>query len=158
MYTDGTGALKTEYRSKTSQEKVVRGTAKKTPKRVNKRNVRLMKKRIVCAILLAFVMAFTVLLRYAVISKEYGELSKAREELELINAKVVEKQVVAEGNLDPKRIDQEAERLGLQQPVNSQIEYVSLGNTDSGEVIKTEETSALSAFINRLSVILEYIY
>ena len=158
MYTDGTGALKTEYRSKTSQKKVVRGTAKKTPKRVNKRNVRLMKKRIVCAILLAFVMAFTVLLRYAVISKEYGELSKAREELELINAKVVEKQVVAEGNLDPKRIDQEAERLGLQQPVNSQIEYVSLGNTDSGEVIKTEETSALSAFINRLSVILEYIY
>ncbi len=158
MYTDGTSALKTEYRSKTSQKKVINGTGKKTPKRMSRNNVRLLKKRVVCAILLAFVMAFTVLLRYAVISKEYGELTKSRESLELISAKVVEKQVAAEGNLDHRKLEQEAERLGLQQPVNSQIEYISLGNTDSGEVIKTEETSALSAFINRLSVILEYLY
>ena len=157
MYTDGTGALKIEYGKKNSRN-LVGDTGKKAVKRVSKRNVRLLKKRVVCAILLAFVMAFTVLLRYAVISKEYGELSKTRQELELISAKVVEKQVAAEGNMDHKKMEQEAERLGLQQPVNSQIEYISLGNTDSGEVIKTEETSALSAFINRLSVILEYLY
>lgn len=155
MYTDGTSALKKEYSRKSSSAKVQK--IKKLP--ANKKiNIRLLKKRVVCTIVLAFVMALTVLIRYAVIAKDYGELTQAREELELINAKVVETQMKAEGNLDPKKVDQEAQRLGLQQPDESQIKYISLGNTDNGEVLKTEEVSAFSAFINRVSVILEYLY
>ena len=158
MYIEGTSALKTEYYDTVPEERNVhkksnpRVTVKKT------RNTRLLKKRVICAIALVFVMAFTVLFRYAMIAEEFGQLTKAREELELINAKVVEKQMVAEGNLDPKKIDQEAARLGLQQPAQSQMKYISLGNTDNGEVLKAEETNALSAFINRVSVILEYLY
>ena len=117
-----------------------------------------MKKRVVATMLLAFGMTFLVLFRYAAITSEYSELTKMRDELELMNAMVVEKQVQAEGNQDPKKIEQEAARLGLKPPAQEQIKYISLGNTDGGEVIKTEETSTLSAFINRLSVILEYLY
>ena len=158
MYTDGTSALKTEYYENVPQKTEVQKA--KAPKKtsVKPKNTRMIKKRIVCTIALVFLMAVTVLLRYAVIAKEFGELTKARAELELINAKVVEKQVKAEGNLDPKKIDQEAERLGLQQPVQSQIKYISLGNTDNGEVLKAEETNSLNAFINRVSGILEYLY
>ncbi len=155
MYTDGTSALKKEYSRKPSSAKVQK--IKKLPAN-KKMNIRRLKKRVVCAIALAFVMALTVLIRYAVIAKDYGELTQTREELELINAKVVETQMKAEGNLDPKKVDQEAQRLGLQQPDESQIKYISLGNTDNGEVLKTEEVSAFSAFINRVSVILEYLY
>ena len=151
MYTDGTSALKKEYSRKPSSEKVQK--IKKLPDN-NKINIRRLKKRVVCTIALAFVMALTVLMRYAVIARDYGELTQAREELELINAKVVETQMKAEGNLDPRKVDQEAQRLGLQQPDKSQIKY----NTDNGEVLKTEEISAFSAFINRVSVILEYLY
>ena len=61
-------------------------------------------------------------------------------------------------NLDMKKIEQEAQRLGLRPPMKNQIKYISLGNTDNGEVLKTEETNVLSAFINRMSVILEYLY
>ncbi len=155
MYTDGTSALKKEYRSyRTSSVKVQK--AKKVSS--DKKRIRLLKKRIVSIIAAVFVMAMTVLIRYAVIAKDYGELTKAREELDLINAKVVETQMKAEGNLDPRKVDQEALRLGLQQPEKSQVKYISLGNTDNGEVLKTEETGAFSAFINRLSVILEYLY
>lgn len=158
MYTDGTSALKKEmYQDTAHSDKSAK--IKKLP--LNKKravNVRLLKKRIVLAMGLVFVMAITVLMRYAIIAKDYGELTKAREELELINAKVVETKVKAEGNLDPKKVEEEAQRLGLQQPTESQMKYVSLGNTDNGEVLKTEEPSALSAFINRMSVILEYIY
>ena len=64
----------------------------------------------------------------------------------------------AEGNLDPKRVEQEAARLGLKPPAKNQIKYTSLGNTDNGEVLKAEETNMLNAFINRISVILEYLY
>ncbi len=158
MYTDGTSALKPEYYENVPEKTEVQKV--KVPEKIapNPKKARMIKKRVICALALAFFMAITVLLRYAVIAKEYGELTKTRAELELINAKVVEKQVQAGGNLDPKKIEQEAERLGLQQPAQSQIEYISLGNTDNGEVLKAEETNALNAFINRVSGILEYLY
>ncbi len=155
MYTDGTSALKKEYHSsRPSSGKVQK--IKRIPS--DKKRIRNMKKRLVAIIAIIFAMSLTVLVRYAVIAKEYGELTQAREDLELMNAKVVETQMKAEGNLDPKRVDQEAQRLGLHQPDKSQIKYISLGNTDNGEVLKAEETGTFSAFIHRLSVILEYLY
>jgi len=159
MYTDGSNALKTEYytynapKKHNSVKSAAKSKAALTPK-----NARLLKKKVVLMVALAFAMAFVVLFRYAAITKEFSELSKAKTQLELINAKVVEKQMLAEGNLDPKKIEQEAQRLGLHQPAKSQIKYISLGNTDNGEVLKTEKPNALSAFINRASVILEYLH
>ncbi len=159
MYTDGSNALKTEYYTYDAPKKhsSVR-SATKSKTALTPKNARLLKKRVVLMVALAFAMAFVVLFRYAAITKEFSELSKAKTQLELINAKVVEKQMLAEGNLDPKKIEQEAARLGLHQPVKSQIKYISLGNTDNGEVLKTEKPNALSAFINRASVILEYLH
>ena len=161
MYTDGSNALKTEYYSRAASQKKATGKAKKTTagvKKASRKKVLLIKKRVVAAMFLAFAMSFIVLFRYAAITAEYSKLSNTKEELELISAKVVEKQVKAEGNLDPKRIDQEAERLGLRPPTKNQRAYISLGNTDNGEVLKVEERSSFSAFINRVSVILEYLY
>lgn len=155
MYTHGSNALKSEYYTADAPKKRVqaKGTSRKSSK-----STLLLKKRIVVSMLIAFLMAFTVLLRYAAITEEYNKLSSAREELELISAKVVETKVHAEGDMDPKRIEKEAERLGLRPPMKSQVKYISLGNTDNGEVLKTEEPSAFMAFINRVSVILEYLY
>lgn len=160
MYTEGSGALKTEYYTYDAPKK---STAKKNAaetkaRRMSRKKTLAMKKRLVGAILLAFVMSFTVLLGYANITAEYNKLTRAKEELELISAKVVEKQVKAEGNQDPKKIEQEAIRLGLRPPAKNQIHYISLGNTDNGEVVKLEEKNSFSAFINRASVILEYLY
>lgn len=164
MYTNGSSALKSEYYTYDEPKKnsnIIKKDAVKKgahAKRRNAKKVRALKKRFVAAVSLTFMMAFIVLFRYAAIAKEYSDLSKARSELELINAKVVETRMEAEGNLDMKKIEQEAERLGLKPPMKNQIKYISLGNTDNGEVLKTEETNALSAFINRVSVILEYLY
>ena len=161
MYTEGSSALKTEYytldapKKRTSKKVKTSGVA--SAKAARKSALR-MKKRIVASLLLAFAMSFIVLFRYAAITAEYNKLSETKEELELISAKVVEKQVKADGNMDPKRVAQEAERLGMHQPTNNQIAYISLGNTDNGEVLKVEEKSSFNAFINRASVILEYIY
>lgn len=165
MYTNGSSALKTEYYTyeepkKNAASPVKRAAAKNETikKTYNKKKIKEMKKRVVAAAMLVFTMAFIVLFRYGAIAKEYSELSAARAELELIGAKVVETRMEAEGNLDMKKIEQEAQRLGLRPPMKNQIKYISLGNTDNGEVLKTEETNALSAFINRMSVILEYLY
>lgn len=160
MYTDGSNALKTEYYTLDAPKKHRGENIPKTGSKntVSRRRARMIKKRIVGSILVAFAMAFIVLFRYAAITEEYNTLTKARAELELINAKVVEKQVKAEGNMDPKRIEQEAARLGLKPPAKNQIKYISLGNTDNGEVLKQEETGTFTAFINRASVILEYLY
>lgn len=153
MYTDGSNALKSEYYSYAAPKK--RTVRKTVPVQ---KSTRLLKKRVVLAVTLMFVMAFVVTMRYAAITKEFSELTAAKKQLELINAQVVEKQMKAEGNLDPKKVQQEAQRLGLSQPAKSQIKYISLGNTDCGEVLKTDEPNGLSAFINRASVILEYLH
>lgn len=160
MYTEGSSALKTEYYTydETKQRKTASVKTVPSKKAYSRKKVKQMKKRIVAAAMLIFAMAFVVLFRYGAIAKEYSELSSARAELELINAKVVETRMKAEGNLDIKKIEQEAQRLGLRPPMKNQIKYISLGNTDNGEVLKTEETNVLSAFINRMSVILEYLY
>ena len=155
MYIKGSSALKTEYYTYDETNKGKTAPAKKAYSRKKAKEI---KKRIVAAAMLVFTMAFVVLFRYGAIAKEYSELSSARAELELINAKVVETRMKAEGNLDMKKIEQEAQRLGLRPPMKNQIKYISLGNTDNGEVLKTEETNVLSAFINRMSVILEYLY
>ena len=161
MYTDGSNALKTEYYTLDAPKKHSgdkKGKTRTTGTNASKRKVRMLKKRVVAGMLAAFAMAFVVLFRYAAITEEYSTLTKTRAELELINAKVVEKQVKAEGNMDPKRVEQEAARLGLKPPAENQIKYIALGNTDNGEVLKQEKTSSFTAFINRVSVILEYLY
>lgn len=160
MYIEGSNALKTEYFTYDAPEvNGKKNTRKKgLSAKATAKKIRRMKKRVVATMLLAFGMTFLVLFRYAAITSEYSELTRMREELELMNAMVVEKQVQAEGNQDPKKIEQEAARLGLKPPAQEQIKYISLGNTDNGEVLKTEETSAFLAFINRISVILEYLY
>lgn len=160
MYTDGSSALKTEYYTSDVPKKKSAGkkTNGKTSVKLSHKKALKIKKRIVKAILVAFAMSFVILLRYATITAEYNKLSASKENLELISAKVVEQQVKAEGNLDPKKIEQEAQRLGLKPPAKSQIQYIALGNTDNGEVLKVEEKSTFSAFINRISGILEYLY
>ena len=163
MYTKGSSALKTEYYTydapKKRSGKIKRMPAPKAaPKAAPQNRNRMLKKRVVCALALIFSMAFVILQRYAAITEEYDKLNKSRAKLELMNAKVVEEQMYAGGDLDPKRIDQEAERLGLRPPAKNQIKYVSLGNKDNGEVLKVEESGSNSAFMNGLAGILEYLY
>lgn len=163
MYTKGSSALKTEYYTydapKKSAGKIKRMPVKKAASKIKAQDKnKMIKKRMVCVIALIFSMAFIILQRYAAITEEYDKLNKSRAKLELMNAKVVEEQMHASGDLDPKRIDQEAERLGLRPPAKNQIKYVSLGNKDNGEVLKVEENGSNSAFINGLRGILEYLY
>ncbi len=160
MYTKGSNALKREYYTydtPRTENEIKENKEKSTAIRKHKSTL-LLKKRIVAAVGLVAMMAFVILTRYAAIAKEFSELSKTRSELALINAQVVETRVKAEGNIDPKKIELEAQRLNLHQPAKSQIKYISLGNTDNGEVLKAEKTNGFSAFINRISVILEYLY
>lgn len=159
MYSDGTSALKKEYYTYDNARKLhkeIKIADKKSVKAKKSRMV--VKKRIVASIVLLFSMAFLVLFRYAVIANEFSELTKARKELETINANVVATRIEADGNIDPKIIEKEAQRLGMKQPTKDQIKYISLGNVDNGEVLKNEKTNVLNAFINSISGILEYLY
>lgn len=160
MYSNGTGALKKEYYTFDNRpsEKVRQKNPSAKRTYSAKRERVLLKKRIVALLCLIASMAFILLFRYAAISKEFSELTKKKEELSFIDAQVVEMKMIAESNIEPKRIVQEAERLGLHQPAKRQIKYISLGNTDNGEVLKAEKVNTFSAFINRVSVILDYLY
>ena len=162
MYTKGSSALKTEYYtyddSAKRSAKIKRMPAKKKKAISAEDSMRLIKKRIVAVISLVFVMAFVITQRYAAITEENDKLNKSRAEFELLDAKVVELQMYAEGELDPKAIVREAANLGLHLPTKEQIKYVSLGNCDNGEVLKVEEIESGNAFINSLRGILEYLY
>ena len=141
MYSRGSNALKNEYftyddisqQTRTAEETKADIQAKKRA-RANK----LKKQKIVALVAMIASMAFIVLLRYATIAKEFSVLTEKKNELTAVNALVVEAQMEAEQNVDPRRIALEAERLGLTQPAKEQIKYISLGNKDNGEVLKTE--------------------
>ena len=164
MYVKGSNALKTEYYTHGTAPAKKTGKIKRMPamkkraKAVAADKSRLMKRRAVCALTIVFAMAFVILQRYAAITEEYSKLNKSRAKLESLNAQIVEKQMYAEGTLDHKKIESEAEKLGLRPPLKEQVKYVSLGNTDGGEVFKTEEVKSDSAFMNGLAGILEYLY
>ena len=134
MYSRSSNALKDEYytyeplKKNGSIKKGKRSSAKISPvneemrakqvQRAKKLMLRgkLRKQKIVATVSLVSSMAFLLLFRYATIAKEFSTLTEAKNELAGISAQVVEKQMEAEGNVDPKRIEQEAERLGLSQP------------------------------------------
>ena len=161
MYTRGSNALNPEYFTYDAPhfEKSVKAENQKRKSTVIKRkNAVVLKKRIITLVAVTAIMAFTFLSRYAAIASEFDTLSAKRNELENLNAQIVETKMLAQGNVDHKKVEQEAEKLGLRLPTDSQIKYISLGNTDNGEVLKSEKTNVLSAFINRVSVILEYLY
>ena len=160
MYTDDSSALKTEYYTADAPKKRTSGKTadvKSTAKSSRKRAMA-MKKRIVKSLFVAFLLSLIVILRYAIITAEHSELAKTKEELESVNAQVVEKQAKVAANMDPKKLEQEAARLAFKPPSKGQIEYIALGNVDNGEVLKVEKKSSFSAFINRISVILGYLY
>ena len=160
MYSRGSNALKNEYFTyDEAQQNVTVDEAKAEiqAKKIARAN-KLKKQKAVALVAMIASMAFIVLLRYATIAKEFSLLTEKKNELSAVNALVVEAQMEAEKNVDPRRIAVEAERLGLSQPTKEQIKYISLGNKDNGEVLKTENKSGISAFINAISVILDYLY
>lgn len=161
MYTRGSNALKPEYFTYDApcpKKSVKTETQKRKAAAIRERNAVVLKKRIITLMVMSAIMAFTVLSRYAAIASEFDTLSEKRNELENLNAQIVETKMIAQGNVDHKKVEQEAEKLGLRLPTDSQIKYISLGNADNGEVLKNEKTNVLGAFINRVSVILEYLY
>lgn len=160
MYSRGSNALKNEYFTYDNTEQQVKTVVKQkrnTQAKIARAN-KLKKQKAVALVAMIASMAFVVLLRYAAIAKEFSVLTEKKNELTAVSALVVETQMAAEQNVDPRRIAVEAERLGLQQPSKEQIKYISLGNKDNGEVLKNENKSGISAFINAISVILDYLY
>lgn len=161
MYSKSSNALKNEYytHKRTGKSEVKKNSAPNVKRGGKKAKAAVLRKqKMVASVMMLAIMAFTVLFRYAAIAREFSSLTEMKNELNLINAQVVEKEIEAGGNVDPKRIESEAERLGLHQPTEDQKVYISLGNTDNGEILKNETPGVMSAFISRISVILEYLY
>lgn len=130
----------------------------KTSTRSRANVMTLRKQKVVLMVLVLSAMAFLLQYRYAMISKEFQDLSARKARHESISSQVVQKEMELEGSIDLKRVDEEAVRLGMQKPSKSQIRYLSLGNPDSGVVLKEDSGSAIQAFVNNVAAFLEYLY
>lgn len=173
---DGSNALKPEIlpipeflpdmnepQAETELERVAEEAARRQKKRApgkKKKQLTSQKKFALMAITVTiFMMALTVLMFKAELNTQYRNLTATKNELSSLSSRVEQLSSEIEGSGSIVAIEEKAAELGLRQADSSQIVYISLDNTDHGEVLAEDKsTGGLSLFFNKVAAIAEYLY
>lgn len=114
---------------------------------------------IVMAAVAVFSMALVVLMFKAELNTEYRNLSFKKDELSGLSSRVEQLSSEIEGGGSLVAIEEKAAEMGLYQADDSQLVYISLGLTDSGEVLAEDSgTGGLNLFLNKVAAVAEYLY
>ena len=104
-----------------------------------------------------FIVALTIVLRYAMINNMNMENIRLKEELNTINNVNAQLQLAAERQVNLSEIEEYAKNsLGLQKPQNYQIEYINLDKEDliDNKVVTENKTGIKEILLN----IVEFFY
>ncbi len=163
MYNYGSEARRLEYaeeleieerrEEKENRERRARIMAEKRRRAAHTRAIRTL---IIIAAILCVIMV-----ENARIDKLCGEVSAKSKELDNLQAVVTEKEMYLSGALDLNMVESIAtSRLGMKKPDQAQYVYVQLNSSDAGEVLSKPEgeNKGFTAFINKVKILLEYLY
>lgn len=102
-----------------------------------------LKKRVAFGLIVAFVAAFGLACRFAVLTDINAEVNALEKELNLIQGQNKQTELAIEQSYDLKTVEEIAiTRLGMSRPSKAQITYISMNSADYAEVIGAEEPSA----------------
>lgn len=153
---NGSNALKREYEYElpVEREKKIAKRPKKSRK-LSPRN----KASLVAGVAVLFALAFIVLMFKAVLNTEYKNLSTQKAELERLTSEVEQLNSQIEGSGSLVAVEEKAAELGLVSASEGQIVYLSLDNTDKGEILAEDKSNrGIHLFFNKVAVIAEYLY
>lgn len=147
----------------------IRGTSALSPtperQRVIKKKVSAKKRRsralkTIVSIILASVMAATLLYNFAAMVEISNDICRLKNELEDLRAENTRKKVEIDASIDLGKIEQEALRLGMRRPEKSQTVYLASDQNDYAEVLednRTEKGGAIASIINSIWAALSYL-
>ena len=159
----GSNALQEAYVPEELVEESVVQTPKKKPsaRRVpRKRGLTGQKKAAIMGVVLALsVMAFIVQVLMANLNTNYRILSQKKKELSGLEAQVEQLASETEGAAVVTVTEEQAAELGLYKADKDRVVYISLDDTDSGQVLAEDDSNVgLHAFFNKVAAIMEYFY
>ena len=103
--------------------------------------------------------AALVLTLMAILNTGYRTLDQKKQELSALEAKVEQLYSETEGAAVITATEDQAAELGLYKISRDQIVYISLDNTDSGEILAEDNSNVgINAFFNKVAAIAEYFY
>ena len=109
--------------------------------------------------LAASALAAVVLTLMASLNTGYRTLDQKKQELSSLEAKVEQLASETEGAAVISATEEQAAEMGLYKISRDQIVYISLENTDSGEILAEDNSNVgISAFFNKVAAIAEYFY
>lgn len=115
---------------------------KKTSQRA-KQTQKVLKRRVAFLLVAAFVVAFGLACRFAVLTDVNAEVNALEKELTLIQGQNKQAELKIEQSYDLKTVEEIAlTKLGMSRPSKAQITYISMNSADYAEVIGKEEPSA----------------
>ncbi|MBO4953892.1 MAG: hypothetical protein J6D04_01935 [Clostridia bacterium] len=128
------------------QLEVVEPTTTQAPKRSAKSakaTQAKLKKRVAFGIVAAFVIAFGLACRFAVLTDINAEVNALEKELTLLQGQNKQTELAIEQSYDLKTVEEIAiTKLGMSRPSKAQITYISMNSADYAEVIGAQEPSA----------------
>ena len=104
--------------------------------------------------------AILLLVRYAIITEQCRHVEQLSNQLSETHAQVVQEELKLNKEINLAYVEEYAtEKLGMVRPSPSQEVYITIHQSDTGEVLKTEEESgAFASMGNRILKVLEYLY
>lgn len=150
---NGSNALKREYEYYEAPKKKV--AVKKQPKKLSAVN----KMYMLAGVGILFGLAFIVLLLKAGLNLEYKNLSAKKTELTKLTAEIEHINSEIEGSGSIAAIEEKATEMGLVSASESQVVYLSLDNTDKGEILAEDNSNkGIHLFFNKVALVAEYLY
>jgi cell division protein FtsL len=163
MYSYGSEAYELEYTSFREEESAKEALAieERRKKAAEERKGRLFRIRAVRSLGILTMIIAIYMVRQAQIIQLCGEKSTLEKEVDNLQAVVTEKEMSLWGTLDQNTIEEVATtKLGMKKPDATQYVYIQLDGADRGEVLASATNSGkgFSAFINKVKILLEYLY
>ena len=104
-------------------------------------------------------MAMIIQVLMANLNTNYRILSQKKQELSSLEARVEQLASEAEGAAVIAATEEQAAELGLYKVNRDQVVYISLDDTDSGQVLAEDNSNVgINAFFNKVAAIAEYFY
>ena len=153
---NGSSALQEEYVQEVPRPKK-KPVARRKPR---KRGLTGEKKAAIFMSTLAMAaLAAVVLTLMASLNTGYRTLDKKKQELSALEARVDQLYSETEGAAVITATEEQAAEMGLYKVNRDQVVYISLDNTDSGEILAEDNSNVgINAFFNKVAAIAEYFY
>ena len=162
---NGSSALQEEVIEEIVEEQHIEEVSEPQKKPVTRRRPRKRgltgekKAAIFMSTLAASALAAVVLTLMANLNTGYRTLNQKKQELNALEARVEQLASETEGAAVVTATEEQAAEMGLYKINRDQIVYISLDNTDSGEILAEDNSNVgINAFFNKVAAIAEYFY